>query len=199
MNLITLTIAFLLFTIAEEKEIIIHSDMSFEEAIDGTSAPKEVIDDLRLIDVKYYNFKGEFCKGQLLMHKDLEKDIIDAFKIIEERKFPVKSVIPIVKYDWSDNASMEDNNTSGFNYRFVAGTKRLSNHSYGRAIDINPETNPAIYKSGEVAPKGAKYIEDAPGALNANSEITKFFIERGWDWGGNWTSLKDYQHFDKED
>ncbi|MDU6249150.1 MAG: M15 family metallopeptidase [Paeniclostridium sordellii] len=23
------------------------------------------------------------------------------------------------------------------------------------------------------------------------------FIKRGWTWGGDWKSLKDYQHFEK--
>lgn len=37
----------------------------------------------------------------------------------------------------NDNKSMSANNTSAFNYRVISGTKKLSNHSYGLAIDIN--------------------------------------------------------------
>lgn len=28
-------------------------------------------------------------------------------------------------------------------------------------------------------------------------EIVKIFQKHGWEWGGNWTSLKDYPHFQK--
>ncbi|HAX73596.1 MAG TPA: hypothetical protein DCY20_08730, partial [Firmicutes bacterium] len=24
------------------------------------------------------------------------------------------------------------------------------------------------------------------------------FVSRGWTWGGDWNSLKDYQHFEKK-
>ena len=94
---------------------------------------------------------------------------------------------------------MKDNNTSMFNYRFIAGTKRLSNHSTGVAIDINPVQNPAVYSSGNVSPPGAVYDESAKGTLTANSSIIKFFIDHGWRWGGNWNKFKDWQHLDKSD
>lgn len=171
--------------------------MSFEEAIKGTKAPKDVIDNIKLINVEYFNFDDKLCRGQLVIHKELEKDVQDAFKIIRVTRFPIEKCIPIVKYDWDDNASMADNNTSAFNYRFIANTTRLSNHSYGRAIDFNPFQNPAIYNSGKISPKGAKYDKNEKGTIKADDKLTKHFKDRGWRWGGDWTSLKDYQHFDK--
>ena len=43
----------------------------------------------------------------------------------------------------SDIASMAAGNTSGFNCRSVTGeSTRVSQHSYGNAIDINPFENP---------------------------------------------------------
>jgi hypothetical protein len=93
---------------------------------------------------------------------------------------------------------MDDNNTSAFNYRNVANTNRLSNHSYGRAIDFNPFTNPAVYSDGKISPQGAKYNKNKPGTLTQESELVKFFKSKGWQWGGDWNSLKDYQHFDKK-
>ena len=50
---------------------------------------------------------------------------------------------------------MEANNTSAFNYREITGGGRLSNHAYGRAIDINILLNPYI-RNGIVLPHGAK-------------------------------------------
>ena len=38
--------------------IVIDSAMSFAEAVDGSTAPLEVIDSLSMIDVTYYSFDG---------------------------------------------------------------------------------------------------------------------------------------------
>jgi len=178
--------------------LIEHSKMNLDEALNGTKAPKEIIDSLIIVDVEYYNFDKKLCKGQLVINYTLKEDILEAFELIKKLKFPIAKVIPIVKYNWDDNKSMSDNNTSAFNYRFVANTNRLSNHSWGRAIDINPFQNPAIYNDGKISPRGAMYDTNAAGTLTANSDIVKFFKSRGWRWGGDWTSLKDYQHFDKQ-
>lgn len=179
------------------EQIIIDSDLSFSQAISGTNAPKEVIDNLILLNVEYYGFDKKLHRGQLVIHKDLKQDVEEIFEFIKSSKFPIEKVIPIVKYNWSDDASMLDNNTSSFNYRKVAGKSKLSNHSFGTAIDINPFVNPAVYSNGRVSPTGAQYNPRAEGAISKNSALTREFLKRGWRWGGDWTTLKDYQHFEK--
>lgn len=194
------SILFIIFlsviSVKSNENIIIDSKMTLKDAIKMTKAPSDIIEKLILLDVKYYDFKGELHQGQLVIDKDLKRDVEEAFKLILDSKFPIAKVIPIVKYSWNDIESMKDNNTSAFNYRVVAGSTRLSNHALGRAIDFNPFINPAIYSDGSVSPPGAKYNPSAKGAINENSPITKFFKDRGWRWGGDWTTLKDYQHFD---
>ena len=96
----------------------------------------------------------------------------------------------------SDDQSMLADNTSAFNYRTATGSKHLSMHAYGFAIDINPAQNPYI-KGNIVLPPGAVYDTAKPGTLGANSPIVKTFKRLGWTWGGDWKSLKDYQHFEK--
>jgi hypothetical protein len=71
-------------------------------------------------------------RGQIVIHRDVKKDVLEIFKLIEEKSFPVHKAVPIVRYDWSDDRSMADNNTSAFNYRVVQGTERLSNHDSGK-------------------------------------------------------------------
>ena len=181
----------------KNENMIIDSQMSFEESIVGTKAPAEIIDSLSLVDVEYYSFDNKLHKGQLVVNISVINDIIEIFELIKKTKFPVNKVIPIVKYNWSDDASMSDNNTSSFCYRFIVGTNRLSNHSYGRAIDINPFQNPVIYSDGKVSPDGAKYETDKPGTFSDTSIIVKEFLKRGWRWGGNFNSFKDNHHFDK--
>lgn len=177
--------------------LIIDSSMTFEEAIAATKAPREVIDSLCLIDVRYHAFDGDVHSGQLVVHKGIEKDIIEIFELIEKLKFPVARVVPIVKYEWSDDMSMAANNTSAFNYRFVLGTERLSHHAYGRAVDINPYFNPVIYENGRIDPAGALYNPERPGTFSGDHPIVKEFRQRGWRWGGNFRSSIDYHHFDK--
>lgn len=191
-------ISFLMGGAINSNELIIDSAMSFEEAIKGTHAPEKILKNLTIIDVQYYSFDSKLHQGQLVLRKDRVEEIQKAFEIMRKDKFPVAKCIPIVKYGWSDDSSMADNNTSMFNYRTIAGTKRLSNHSYGVAIDINPVQNPAVYSSGKASPKGAKYDKKAKGTLLANSPVTKYLKQNGWRWGGDWNSLKDWQHFDKK-
>lgn len=180
------------------QDIIIDSKLNFKEAITNTKAPKEVIDSICLIDVRYYSFDGKLHQGQLVVHKELKEDVLAIFKLIEEIKFPIKKVIPIVEYKWSDDDSMEDNNTSAFNFRFVAGTNRMSNHALGRAVDINPFQNPVVYADGRISPSNAKYDTTKPGTFFNEHIIVKEFIKRGWSWGGNYKSFKDNHHFDKK-
>jgi hypothetical protein len=185
------------FASTNEDSIIIDSDMTFEQAVANSPAPKAVLDSLCLIDVKYYSFDGKIHKGQLVIHKAVKKDIVEIFDLIFKEKFPIGKAIPIVKYKWSDDASMEDNNTSSFNYRFIAGTKRISNHSYGKAIDINPFKNPVIHNDGSISPKGAKYDTSKPGTFSVKNVIVQEFLKRGWRWGRNFSEYKDNHHFDK--
>ena len=42
---------------------------------------------------------------------------------------------------------MAADNTSAFNFRVVAGSGTLSQHAFGRAIDINPVENPWIRRT----------------------------------------------------
>jgi peptidoglycan LD-endopeptidase CwlK len=183
---------------AKDKEVIVDSDITFEEAIKGTKAPKKVIDSLCLINVKYYSFDNKIHKGQLVVHKAVKDDVIEIFNLILKIKFRVAKVIPIVKYSWSDDASMADNNTSAFCYRFIAGTNRFSNHAFGKAVDINPFNNPVVYPSGRISPKGAKYKPGTPGTFSKDHPIVKAFLEKGWRWGGDFKSMADNHHFDKE-
>lgn len=178
--------------------VIVDSKMTFEQATKGTKAPKELLDSIVLLDVEYYSTDKKLHQGQILVHKVVLDDVKYFFQMLMEEKFPLKQVIPIVKYKWDDDASMSANNSSAFNYRFIAGTTRLSNHSFGKALDINPFFNPVIYTDPpKTSPKGAKYIPGNPGVFTADGRIVTEMKKRGWRWGGDWTTLKDNHHFDK--
>lgn len=183
---------------------IVDSGMTEAEAFDGLAAdcPKEIRDRQVVVTVTYLGFDGKHHRGQLVVDKDLAADVGEVFQVALAAGFPVQSVIPIShpKFRsngaWSDDLSMAANNTSGFNYRKATRLATLSNHAYGRAIDLNPFTNPYV-KGSLILPQGAKRDTALPGALTADHPVTKAFLARGWSWGGNWQDPKDYQHFEK--
>lgn len=184
---------------------IIDSKMTGQEAFDGLNlkCPEEIRKRQKIVKVRYYSSDNSIHQGQLVIDGELEKDIKNVFDLALKERFPIHSVIPIsdkrFRKDirWEDNLSMEANNISGFNYRLITGSSgRLSKHAYGRAIDINPFQNPYI-KGNTILPKGAKYDPNVDGTLTTDHPIVRTFLRLGWDWGGNWTSCKDYQHFQK--
>lgn len=180
----------------EYSGIIVDSEMTFDEAVANLDFPNEVRKNLTIITVLYFGFDEKIHKGQIVIHKKLSAEIKEIFDELFAKRFPIEKVIPIVKYNWDDEASMRDNNSSAFNYRFISGTKKLSNHSYGTAIDINPFQNPYIVGK-KTLPHGSKYDKNAKGTILAGSFVVKAFKKRGWKWGGDWTTRRDYQHFEK--
>ena len=182
---------------APQPEIIIDSRMSFAEAIAGTKAPDSLVRELCLLNVHYYSFDGKLHQGQLVVHQSVRQEVEEIFALIRQERFLVAKAIPIVRYDWSDNLSMVDNNTSSFNYRRVAGTQRLSRHASGHAVDINPWQNPVIYRNGQRSPPGVVYQPGTEGTLSADSAVVRAFENRGWRWGGLFKTMKDLHHFQK--
>jgi hypothetical protein len=183
---------------------IIDSKMTEQEAFDGLDAkcPDEIRKRQRLVTVKYYSMDKQIHQGQLVLDKELVDDVKQVFALALKKKFPIYSVIPIsdkrFRKDnrWDDELSMEANNTSAFNYREKTGGGELSNHAYGRAVDINTFLNPYI-KGNLILPHGATYNPKAAGTFTAESPIVREFLRLGWSWGGNWKSPTDYQHFEK--
>lgn len=190
--------------IGTSKHPIIDSRMTDLEAFEGLDpkCPEDIRKRQRVVKLKYYSADGKIHLGQLVIDTDLVKDIRKVFAIALKERFPIYSVIPIsdqrFRKDgrWDDELSMEANNTSAFNYQEITGGGRLSNHAYGRAIDINTFLNPYI-KDGLVLPHGAKYDPGIAGTFTSNHPIVRAFLQLGWDWGGKWTSPRDYQHFEK--
>jgi peptidoglycan L-alanyl-D-glutamate endopeptidase CwlK len=169
---------------------------SLAEALVGKEVPSEIKNTLVLITVPYTSFEGKVSEGQLVVHRDVADEMQKIFKELSVLKFPIAKIIPIVAYDWDDDASMADNNTSAFNYRLIHGTDLLSNHSYGLAIDINPALNPYTQYDGVVVPPGALYDITKPGTVT--TDIVSIFKSYGWEWGGECLPTKDFQHFQKK-
>lgn len=183
------------------KKIIIDANLTLEEVLkqkQAIPAPQEVLNRQRIVEVTYYSFDSKLHQGQIVADVDLVVDIKKAFNLIRKTKFPVKSVIPFVDRRFMSEVEKTAslNNSSVFNYRLIANTNKLSNHALGRAIDINPAINPLI-QGDKIRPEGANYDPKVPGTIIGNEEFVIYLKEKGWEWGGDWTDLKDYMHFEK--
>ena len=130
----------------------------------------------------------------MVLARDLANEVAEIFR--EIHGFPLAQMTPVVAFDWSDDASMQANNCSAFNFRRKVGKTALSAHALGRAVDINPRQNPYI-RGAVTLPPNAVYDADASGTLLAGGVVVRAFESRGWVWGGRWTSLLDYHHFEK--
>jgi len=157
------------------------------------------IEDLRVIEMTHRGFDGADHVGHLMVHEDIARDTVNAFRQLYLRDFPIRRMELIEAYGGSDDASMEADNTSAFNCRAITGGTRYSVHSYGKAIDINTVENPYVKGSLVLPASGAAYTDRSdvrPGMLVDGDRAVTSFTSRGFDWGGHWTSLKDYQHME---
>lgn len=168
--------------------------------------PDLELSDLDYIRILHIGFDGNTHVGELIVNKAISSDIISIMKELYQNKYPIEKMKLIDEYNGDDVASMSDNNSSGFNYRVIANTSNLSNHAKGMAIDINPLYNPYITWDNKgnmnVSPESSMpYVDrdnDFVGKIDENDLCYKLFILHGFSWGGDWTKVKDYQHFEKK-
>ena len=162
--------------------------------------------DLRYLKLTHIDFKGRDERGEIIVHKDVAHEVTKIFEALYEIGYPVRKMKLVSDYKGNDWQSIESDNTSAFNCRSATGSKKWSKHSYGKAIDINPIENPYIARSGRISHKASlvyrkrvhknsTYADKA--VLLKNDKATKVFEKYGWKWGGDWSGVKDYQHFSK--
>lgn len=152
--------------------------------------------DLRYLRLRYWAFDGQPRIGELVVHRDAVDAVGAAFSSLLSQHFRIRQMRLVDDFAGSDDASVAADNTSAFNCRTVAGTTRWSQHSYGRAVDVNPFENPYVSGSGVSPPAAAAYARRTPlrtGMIAADA--VSAFAAQGWEWGGNWRSVQDYQHF----
>lgn len=159
--------------------------------------------ELRYVHVLYVDFAGRTCDGELIVNKLIADDVLDIFRQLYEAEYPIEKIALIDEYDGDDELSMSDNNTSAFNFRTIAGTDTVSKHGMGLAVDVNPFYNPQVKETGngiKVSPEDAiSYADrdvDFLYKIDHDDLCYKLFTEHGFEWGGDWETAKDYQHFE---
>ena len=162
--------------------------------------------DLRYLRIKHINFHGEDQMGEMIVHKEVSVEVTKIFEVLYNADYPIKKMKLVSSYKGSDWQSIESDNTSAFNCRKATGSKKWSKHSYGKAIDINPIENPYISRKGYISHKASSvyrqrvhkkstYADKA--VLLKNDQAIQIFKKYDWKWGGDWSGVKDYQHFSK--
>jgi D-alanyl-D-alanine carboxypeptidase len=154
--------------------------------------------DLRVIEATHWGFDGRSRTGRLIVHGDVASDVLGVLRRLYAARFPIRRMVPVDAYGASDFRSIEADNTSAFNCRYVEGTRRWSEHAYGRAIDLNPIENPYVSGGRTSHRASVRYLDRSqrrPGMAFSGGVVVEAFRAIGWGWGGNWSSVKDYQHF----
>lgn len=155
--------------------------------------------DLRLLTLRHRRFDGTTGTGRLIVHRDVARAVLEAFRQIYATGAPIRRMTPVDAYGASDFRSIEADNTSAFNCRYVDGTTRWSQHAYGRAIDVNPIENPYVSRAGATShPASRPFVRRTParpGMAVESGALVKAFDAIGWGWGGRWSGARDYQHF----
>ncbi len=190
-----------------------------KEAMNGKSYienPDISYDDLRYIKVLHYNFYHRIQVGELVVNQVIAEDCRQIFMELFQEEYEINSMYLIDRYYEKDQArngeqvdisSINDDNTSAFHYRKIAGTEVLSNHAYGMAIDINPLENPYV-KEADLQQTVASPYKDYNSykdrtaqrahMISKDDACYRIFKAHGFQWGGEWNGNKDYQHFEKD-
>ncbi|CAM04567.1 D-alanyl-D-alanine carboxypeptidase-like protein [Saccharopolyspora erythraea NRRL 2338] len=157
--------------------------------------------ELRRVRLTHVGMDGATHVGELDVHQDRVRQVVDVFGQLYAIGYPVERMRPAGTYPGAeDELSMRDNNTSAFSCRDIPGSGRWSQHALGRAVDVNPLINPYVDDTGAFQPaNAAPYLDRArrdPGVLHDGDPAVRAFTDRGWTWGGHWTTPIDYQHFE---
>ncbi len=157
--------------------------------------------DLRYLLVLHRNKDGRTQVGEMVCNKAIAADLLSIFRGLYNGGYCIGRMVLVDDYGADDDRSMEANNSSCFNFRFITGSRtRVSKHGYGMAVDINPLYNPYV-KGSVVQPASSRpYVHNRSAvhmAILDGDLCHRLFLKHGFSWGGAWKSLKDYQHFEK--
>ncbi len=154
--------------------------------------------DLSWVRLAFWGFDKRRHTGELLVNRSVADEMVTVFRRLYDERYPIEEM-RITRLDELDAPPTGDgNNTGMFACRPTTGGSSYSQHAYGLAIDVNPFQNPYV-KGDLVLPElASSYLDRGwvrPGMITASGPVVTAFAEIGWPWGGEWRSLKDYQHF----
>ena len=161
-------------------------------------------EDLRHVRALHWDYDNQMHVGEMVCNKEIADRVVRILRQLFDAKYPIQRMLLPDVYDADDEKQMRDNNSSCFCYRAIAGTAKLSKHARGLAIDINSLYNPYYKIRGDgtrfIQPATAKAYCDRtrefPYKIDHDDLCFRLFTEAGFKWGGDWTTSKDFQHFE---
>lgn len=154
--------------------------------------------DLRWVRLVFWGFDERRHTGELLVHRAAARDLVSVFARLYRARFPIEEMRITRRAEQTAPPTGDGNNTGAFNCRPARGQTSYSEHAYGLAVDVNPFQNPYL-NDGIVLPELASaYLRRGwhrPGMIRPDGVVVRAFAAIGWEWGGAWRTLKDYQHF----
>ncbi len=160
-------------------------------------------DRLAAVRFAHVTMDGGVATGTLIVARALAAEVVALCARLYAIGFPLARVEPVEHHGADDARSMAADNSSAFNFRVVAGTRVLSQHAFGLAIDLNPVENPMIWpaRDGEpprfVPAAATAYLDRRrlrPGMIVRPGPVTAILDELGWEWGGDWRHVADLHH-----
>jgi hypothetical protein len=125
-------------------------------------------------------------------------DVVSVFRRLYAAAYPIEEMRLPTTADLDAPPTGDGNNTAAYVCRPVRGSRVLSAHAYGLAIDVNPFMNPYV-KGDLVLPELASAYLDRgwrrPGMIRRGDPVAAAFADVGWTWGGNFRSVSDPMHF----
>lgn len=152
---------------------------------------------LRYLTVSFRGFDGRAHTGELVVNATAVARTVRAFRRLYALRFPIEQMTLPTPADLTARPTGDGNTTGAYVCRKARGLTRFSAHAYGLAVDVNPFDNPYV-KRGLVLPELASAYVDRgwvrPGMFLRGSAAVRAFTDEGFTWGGDFRSLKDYQH-----
>lgn len=161
-------------------------------------------DSLRHIRTLHWDYDQKAHIGEMIVNRHIAQVVGGIFRQLYDARYPIERMVLPDVYDADDERQMRDNNTSCFCFRTISGSTKLSKHARGLAIDVNTLYNPFYLDRAN----GTRYIQPATAArycdrtwqfpykIDTQDLCYRLFTEAGFEWGGSWTTRKDYQHFE---
>jgi hypothetical protein len=116
-------------------------------------------------------YEGKQVKAGMLVHKKVADSLARVLGVIWDKAGKSQAKI---------DAWGVSNFAGAYTFKLMKSGKALSMHSWGCALDLDPERN--------------GYKDDTPNFANI-PEVVAAFENEGWVWGGRWTDPCDGMHF----
>jgi hypothetical protein len=163
-----------------------------------TSGCPVAASDLRYVTVSFRGFDGLAHTGELLVNARAADALVTVFGKLFAVGYPIERMRVTSAAELNAPPTGDGNTTAAFACRPVRGQTAWSQHAYGLAVDVNPFQNP--YHKGEVVlPELAtSYLDRGDvrvGMILPDGPVVRAFASVGWQWGGDYRSLKDFMHF----